>query len=235
MKSKKDIIIIIMSIVIVAALSGYYYFQAQISTEEEVLSEKINSIAAFSIVRGDLDEATKQRFGEQFDALRTKFLNDQSITNFFVINAMGRIKQDVGDYRGAEEAFLFAYKLDPNGYIINGNLANLYHYGLKDYDKAERFYLDTLSIDGIQEGNHYTYFAEAYELYFYRIEDNLKAGALIERALTELPDNIRILTLSAGYYKDIGDITRAKELYETVLSLEPDNTFARQALESINE
>lgn len=212
---------------------GYYYWQSVQPTTEEIADAQIERIATLTIMNEHLEVETVKAFTEQFNVLKDKFLNDQSIQNFFIINGMGRIKQDVGDYKGAEEAFLFAYNLSPDGYIINGNLANLYHYGLKDYEKAEQFYLDTLAINNIQEGNQYTYFAELYELYFYRINNREKAEMLLDRAMEELPDNLQVLVLAGSHYKDVGNTEKARELFSKIIEIDPTNSAARTMLESL--
>jgi len=216
-------------------IGGYFYFSSFLPTEDESSADKYSRIATLTIVNQNLDSATKEKFSERFAIVSERFLQSpEDIAIFFQVNEIGRIKQNVGDYSGSEEAFLHAYKLDPGGYIINGNIASLYHYGIKDYRKAEKFYLDTLAIEGILSGNLYTYFAETYELYFYRMEDTTKAEALLERALIELPDNVSVLSLAAEHYKRIDNKSRARELYNEMLILDPTSTVALQGLESLN-
>jgi len=232
---EKRNIIVVFILIIAVIIGGYFFFDFRNSDSNNNNSdERFDRMATLKIVK-NLDPKTETDFKSQFSIASKRFLEDpDNLANFFVINSMALIKQNVGDFQGAEELFLHAYELDPGGYIINGNIANLYHYGLKDYKKAERFYLDTLAIKGIQAGNHYTYFAETYELYFYRLDDSVKAESLLDRAFKELPENIKILSLAAEHYKRVDNKIRVRELYNEMLELDPNNSIAIQGFDSLN-
>ena len=99
---------------------------------------------------------------------------------------------------------------------------------------VEKFYLDTLAIKNIRTGNHYTYIAELYELYEYRMKDRERAEEFLERAKNDLPDNTRILLLIAEHYRKAGDSEKAKKTFETILNLDPENISAQEGIKKLN-
>ena len=50
---------------------------------------------------------------------------------------LGLLKKAVGDYQGAKESWEYAVTVWPDEYVAYNNLADLYHFYLKDFSKAE--------------------------------------------------------------------------------------------------
>ena len=145
---------------------------------------------------------------------------------------MASLKELVYDYKGAEELNLYAYQLDSNGYIVNGNLAHLYFYNLPDYPKAEGLYQKAISL--AKGDNLYYYYLELIDLYRYGYKDIGKAKVAIDEAVVKMSDNVSMLTLAADYYRDFNEPDRARALYAQVLQLDPGNARVMQELEKLN-
>ena len=230
----KGILTALIGIIIIAGV--FFFVQQQKNKPTEEGLTPLERITQLSIEREDLDPQTLEDFQANFTTTTAQLLADPDAADAFkYINILGTLKQAVGDYEGALEAYFYARELNPADYAIVGNIANVYRQGLGDYRKAEEHYLAVLDFEDLRPGNHYTYFAELYELYAFQISNQAKAEALIARALSELPENLRIMSLAAEHYKRAGDTAKARELYEIMLTIDPGSTVARDGLESLLE
>lgn len=71
---------------------------------------------------------------------------------------LGLIYKTIGDHKGAEEAWIYAGRLNPEHYLPLANLADLYAYYLKDSTKAEENYLKA-----IEKGPDQQYIKDQFE------------------------------------------------------------------------
>lgn len=233
--SNKKIIknVVILILVLVISSGAYWFFNRQVKeTKQEDL---ISSMTEFNILDKDLDKETADRYYEDFNVNKNFFLENLSNPTiaFQSLNKMGLYKKMVGDYWGAEEIWLYTYELEPKSYLINGNLANLYHFWLPDYQKAESYYLQALAVEDIAPGNKYTYFSDFYSLYRFKIQDETKTKEILDRAVSELPDDVNIYLLTANYYKEIHDTEKARYYYNEVLKINPDSVAAKDGLKNL--
>lgn len=91
---------------------------------------------------------------------------------------IGLYKKVLGDYKGAENAWRNSVSLAANPGLAYGNLANLYFYNLKEFDKAEEYYLKAIEITP----SAYTYREGLSDLYRYELKDK---RSLVEEIMVE--------------------------------------------------
>lgn len=179
---------------------------------------------------------------EKLDSWKTRFGNDTSTVlsapdgfHFASILDMGLIKRNVGDFRGAEEAWVYLGEKRPLNSISFYNLGALYAHDLKDAAKSEKAYLKAIE----NEKHDINYFVGLAELYRYQIpEKSGQAADILEDGVRENPEDANMLKFAASYYAETGDPSRAIELYRQVLELEPGNDAVREEirkLEHVNE
>ncbi len=218
---------------LLVALGGWYYFwiYAPVEQKNQSVSE-FEQMISFEIKDDTIPQEVQDRYFKAFDKGRKFFSEHQnSIESFSVLLNMGLIKELVGDYKGAEQIFLYTYKLEPNSFILNGNLGHLYLYYLKDYPKAEEFYKKAVANGEYQ--NLYTYYTEMYDLYHSGFKDPAKTQALLTEALERIPDNLELLRIAGAYYKSIGNMTEARNYYQRALDIDSNDIVSRQALEQL--
>ncbi len=234
-KEKK---IVVLLLVIIIALGGYFAWQKyQEKREVQEYDEFITSMTTLIVMDENADQAAIDKYYRLFEPQRDFFLENlkEPLIAFQSLMKMSLIKQTAKDYRGTEEILLYTYSIEPNSYAVTGNLGNLYYHFLEDFDQAERFYLEALDAKVIGAGgNHYTFFSELYQLYRYQLKDEQKTKDILDRGMETLPDNTGVFSLAADYYEDMGDIVKAKELYNKILEINPDHEAAQKALAELN-
>lgn len=135
----------------------------------------------------------------------------KSFQNWITLATQYKVVQD---YNMVRDIFDFLNKAAPKNIVARVNLGNLYHYDLKQYDKAETVFKEALTIDN-KDVDVYQGLFELYK-YSYKTdttlaEDTLKAG------IANVPDNMDIRMTLAGYYTDLGRTADAKKTYEAIL------------------
>ncbi|OGZ56534.1 MAG: hypothetical protein A3H64_00965 [Candidatus Ryanbacteria bacterium RIFCSPLOWO2_02_FULL_45_11c] len=149
---------------------------------------------------------------------------------------LGSVKNVFGDYKGAEEAWLYATEISPLQARSLMNLADLYRYKLKDYQKTEWAYISAIergdaSVDPI---SLYYEFAS-----FYRNSYTGKkelAISIIEQGLAiDTEDNSDLLALAGMWAWEDGNFEKAAGFYEQYLVLNPDQVEAKKDLERIRK
>jgi tetratricopeptide (TPR) repeat protein len=230
-KTIKNVLILLIAILVIGAV---YWFSDQ-KGEEVQKKDLIASMTEFKALDKDLDPDSVDRYYEDFTVNKNFFL--ENLANpalaFQSLNKMALYKKLVADYWGAEEIWLYTADLEPNSYLINGNLANIYHYSLPDYPKAETYYLKALGVENIASGNHYTYFSDLYTLYRFQMDDQVKTIAILERGMSELPEDINIVLLTAKYYKDTDNTEQARYYYNEALKINPNSVVAKDGLKNL--
>lgn len=167
-------------------------------------------------------------------------------TNLEAWLAVGFVKKQLGDFEGAEEAWLKATYFIPNVGAPYANLGDLYTNFLKDYQKAKWAYEK-----GIEYAPQYTSFwQELANLYRYcLIADknfpcllrqhsqslNPKIEEIILQGLEKNPDNPDFLGYLASYFRDVRQNKKAIEYYEKLLKVVPDYPGAKEEIESLKE
>lgn len=128
---------------------------------------------------------------------------------------LGTLRQALGDYVGAAEAWVYATKLSPRIGVAYANLGNLYANYTKDYPKAEASYLKGIQNDP-RAVNTYRNLFELY-LYSYKT-DTGAAEDLLKTGIAKLPNALDLKVLLARYYRDKGRIADAQVAYTSAIT-----------------
>jgi len=104
---------------------------------------------------------------------------------------LGLDRKAINDYEGARLAWEYAKLINPNNFVVRGNLGDLYAYYLKDNEKAEENYLKALELGS---GQIYLYYktAEFYQLF---LKDNQKAVGIVQMGLQLNPNSQELQSL----------------------------------------
>lgn len=128
---------------------------------------------------------------------------------------LGTLRQALGDYVGAAEAWVYATKLSPHTGVAYANLGNLYANYTKDYPKAEASYLKGIQNDP-QAVNTYR---NLFELYVYSYKtDTSAAEDLLKTGIAKLPKALDLKVLLARYYRDKGRVADARVAYDNAIT-----------------
>ncbi|MBI4276555.1 hypothetical protein HY629_01810 [Candidatus Uhrbacteria bacterium] len=104
---------------------------------------------------------------------------------------LGLYRKESGDYEGAQQAWEFGYKLQPENSVIADNLGVLYGYYLKNGLKSEEFFLAAIA----REPHSIHLRLRLFELYRDVFQDKDKARASIEDALKDNPGSEQLTAL----------------------------------------
>jgi len=150
---------------------------------------------------------------------------------------LGIYLKAVGDYRGAEEVWVFVTRKWPSDVVAYNNLGELYKENLKDYPKAEVFYKTAVAkrVDYIQG---YVSLSDLYR--HFMKEKSAEAPRILMQGLASNPESIELMVRLAKYYGDSGlDTAKAKGYYEQAIAAAEkagESAFAsriRQEMESL--
>lgn len=146
-----------------------------------------------------------QMKGEYEALVKTLRDNPTAIQTWIVL---GAYRKNVGDYEGAIEAWLYASTLSPRDHVSLSNLADVYDFHLKDYAKAESYYLKTVAV----KPDLIATWRALSSLYQYRYQtETTKAADVLKQGLAKNPGNIDLLISLGMYYKGKGNAGEAKK------------------------
>ena len=170
----------------------------------------------------------KIAFKEKFNGLVTKIRKDASYSPDWI--DLGAVKHAVNDYKGAESAWLFATKIDPEATGAYSNLGQLYWHKLPDIKKAEEMFLKNIELgeNDLSVVRIYRDLSDLYR-YDYKEKAGLADDILIE-GLKAYPDDLGLMAHLARYYYDIGEKEKAIEYYEKILKINPADSSATEYL-----
>ncbi len=224
---KKTIIIIIFLLFLVSAgfyvhKSGYFKPQPEGQEWEKYLT--------FEIKNAQLDQATKDRFQNDFNNVKTQIQKNPDDLQPWLV--LGVVKKAVGDLIGARDAWLYAAKIRPQSSTPFANLADLYTYYLGEPQKAEEAYKAAIANDP----DDYNFYLGLANLYQYKFSDGNKLyeQAMIE-AIDKFPDNPNLIGPLASYFRQTNQVEKAIEWYEKLLKITPDNQMAKEDLEELKK
>lgn len=134
--------------------------------------------------------------------------------NFYSWNSLAIYYKTLDDFEGAREIWEYLLKVSPENPIFLANLGELYKSYIKDYPKAEGFFLAALKSDptGI---NVYEHLRELYK-FLYKTDtsagiDILKAGIKANKG------NVGLLVMLANDYKDKNDLKNARYYFSEAI------------------
>lgn len=145
------------------------------------------------------------------------------------LNTVAQLKRQLGDIDGAIAAWEYANIIRPANSLSFSNLAALYHFDLNEFEKAEEMYRISVSNDT----DDLLTIRNFYELYHYSIKDDTKASELLAEARKNNPEAGDLYTLSGRFYKEVGDIEKAIEMYEKALELDPTNNAVGREIQRL--
>ena len=180
----------------------------------------------------DFRKKYEEAFGETLKVL------EEHPDSFIAWMDLGSIKSMFGDYKGAEEAWLYATAISKNQGRSLMNLGDLYWNKLKDYPKAEWAYRSVFEREGTS-GERLPAYRDLAILYHnsYTEKHHLAVPLLrdgIEQAQLD-DDKAELLALAGLWSWEDKNLDDAIYFYEEFLKIRSDNEEARKDLERIRQ
>ena len=165
-------------------------------------------VKAFLPLAPSAEEDFKKRLALLIAALR------RNPDDYSAWLGVGLYRKALGDYAGAAEVWEYVALRWPTDYVAYNNLGDLYHLYLKDYPKAEQYFLKTAEL---QPSFVQTYF-NLYELYrySYKGKENEAPRAFL-LGLEKNPLELNLLIGLARHYADFKDRESGTLYYKTVI------------------
>jgi len=220
--NKKNTIYIILVVVIASLVACFYLADFYRSDKDDL--DKIYTADDFPNALNTTNEEILQLslkdLNEQYQDLR-----DGKYIYLSWIN-VGILKKRLGDKPGAERAWLKAIDYNPDRSLAYGNLADLYLFNMKEYQKAEEYYQKVLSI----KTNNYTHYHGLASLYRYNMTEkaNLIEGIMLNGAEANPTEAENYYMYLANYFSEgpdsKGGNNKVKAMHYTqeVLKINPD-------------
>lgn len=121
-----------------------------------------------------------------------------------------------GDYEGAEEVWVFIVKNTPTNVTALNNLGRLYHFELKQFEDAERYFLEAIEANPARPEAYY----ELFDLYRYSYKKNTSAAVdIMKKAAVQFPEDYGVPAGLGVYYRDRGQFGPARTYFEQALTL----------------
>lgn len=221
MKLSKKIFSIIFLILVIFALGVYFLFFNHQNFSEQESSSLLN----FKNYDTTLAPEILAKYSSDFEKAKQDILSKTGEFNTSKWLSLARLKKYVKDYAGAEEIYLLVINKDPNNYIPEANLADLYGNYLKDWNKAADHYWQAVNKTGLNFATGLLFYTNLADIYAFNLKDQAnvfetKALAAMEKGYV---NNVDFLTLMAKFYKNIDNKTKARDFLEKALSLNPVN------------
>ncbi len=189
--------------------------------------EEIGNDPAIKNFPPEAIEKNKNRLHELAVQLKT----DPKNWNFWM--EIGQLKKFFNNYNGAVAVYEYAKTINPEEPLVYYNLANLYGSYLRDYPKAEEYYLKALDY-GPSDEYIYLGLAEFYRD-FYTAKSDLTDDVLLQ-GLKEIPNNPNLIIQLAYYYKSVygesrqtADKENAIKYFSQLISIPDINADQKQA------
>ena len=136
---------------------------------------------------------------------------------------LGILRKFAGDYEGASLSWQYASVMRPADYIALNNLGDLYHYYLKDFQKAENYMRQAVAA----KPDFISGYKNLHDLYVFSLkEKSALADDVLLEGIKNNPKDYYLRTILASYYKDQGQKDLARKYYEEALLLNPPNKAA---------
>lgn len=224
-------IIVILVLLGIVGFFAYDKLGNKDRTDSQDLEAMKQSIIAESQAgASDLTDEQKEKFLAQLKEAQ-KIVVNTNFDNLQSINDVARLKKLLGDIDGAIIAWEYANIIRPQNSLSFSNLATLYHFDLKQYDKAEKNYLISIANDP----DDINTIRNLFEMYFYATKDNVKAEGLLLASLEDNPESVDLLALLGSFYSDTGNRAKAVEYYKKALALKPGNTAIQKEIERLEK
>ncbi|HPA25892.1 MAG TPA: hypothetical protein PLK76_04000 [bacterium] len=224
MKPTKKILSIIFLILVILALGAYFLFFNHGNLSEQETDSFLN----FKNYDTTLAPEILAKYSSDFEKAKQDILEKTDEFNTSKWLSIARLKKYVKDYAGAEEIYLMVIEKDPNNYIPEANLADLYGNYLKDWQKAADHYWQAVNKTGLNFSTGFLFYTNLADIYAFNLKDQAnvfetKALAALEKGYV---NNVDFLTLMARFYKNTDNKIKAIEFLEKALVLNPANREA---------
>ena len=222
MKNKKNIIYIVL-IILVASSVAYFYLTGFYKSDEDNL-EKIYIAEDFpntlNVMDEEILESSLKELNEQYQDLR-----DGEYIYLSWIN-VGILKKRMKDDIGAEKAWLKAIDYNLDRSVAYGNLADLYLFNMREYEKAEEYYFKALEMNPSNHG----YYIGLVSLYRYDMTEksDLIEGIIVNGANLNPAETENYYMYLANYFdegvdnKGGNNKEKAKYYTQETLKLNPE-------------
>ena len=148
----------------------------------------------------------------RFGLIQAQLVKDKY--DFNALIGLGGVRQQAGDYAGAETDWQYVSKLYPTNKVSFNNLGDLYENNLKNFVKSETNYLQAIKND---PQNPSTY-RNAYDLYYVYNYSPAKTEGILKKGIAAVPKAIDLQVLLAQYYRDTGRTADAKAEYNLAIA-----------------
>lgn len=177
------------------------------------LPQPIPSLSRAVTVPASLGAEAVKIASAQIAELQANLKKDPSSVEGWI--KLGAFYKIATDFKGAEEAWLYAEKLNPSALVPHNNLADLYQGYLKQYALAEKQWAQVLRLDPLYTQGY----LNLSDLYRYNIaEKKDQADDVLLSGLSKNPKNIDLMVALGRYYKETGNTASAKTYYEKALA-----------------
>lgn len=214
----------ILIVVIILAAAGFF-LSKQLGKQQpvsDIEAMKQSLLAPANIKAQNLTAELKEKYLSRLKAAQDQLI-EFNFDNLQIVDQVAQYKKYLGDIDGAITAWEYANHIRPQNSLSFSNLAALYHFDLKQYDKAEKNYLISIANDP----DDINTIRNLYELYTTAAIDNAKAEALLLAAIDEnqsSPDKaVDLYALAGSFYAENGNNLKALEYYRKVLEINPKN------------
>lgn len=152
--------------------------------------------------------------------------------DFDAYNKKGFAEAELGYFSAAEKDYLKSEKINPANLFNLNDLVNL-HLKIKNYSKAEEYYLKIISLDP-KSSLAYQGLTTLYHDFYPEKKGEIEK--ILLRGIGELPEDQNLLGLLGAYYRTIAkDIPKTIEIYEKLLKLRPNDELLKQEIESLRK
>jgi len=182
------------------------------------------TIIVYNILKwsGYRKDENKKVFVDRIEKMKEILENNKTIDNYIGI---GNDYYNLEEYSLAVSSYKKAIKIG-GGSLVYSNIGNIYK-DMGKYEKAEESYLQSLEISPRQPD----IYIKLFELYKIPWKNRLYSpDAILEKGLSEMPDDPNILINLADYCRDMGEKERAIGYYRRALGTQPDNDTIKEEL-----
>ncbi|MBU4600548.1 tetratricopeptide repeat protein [Patescibacteria group bacterium] len=216
-------------LIILIIFGGFYFFKIlkieKINQEKYLAQIEKENLFVFENKNEEIDADIKRRFSYQFYQAVEEIKYDQK--NYLGWAVAGNVKKAVNDLHGAEALYLAGLENIPDNAVLYSNLADLYYHFLEDYQKAEQYYLKTIEL----KPDHLQSYLDMSILYRVKLKDQDKAISILKQGLEQNPRNKELMVGLANAYKKFDMINEAKEVWQELIDLYPENDLYKKELE----
>lgn len=238
---KKYIVLVIVLLILGGGVFTAWRFWPQEESSTVVLREDLppapanyKTLQENPIIVAELPAEIQKKYRDGFEEA-WKFI-DEHPESFAGWYDLGSIKSVFGDYKGAEDAWLYATAISPNQARSLMNLGDLYWNKTKNYEKAEWAYnsvFDRGSAGLAERTRAYRDLASLYRFSYIAKRD--EAFVVLRAGITDeiVEDNSELLALAAQWAWEDSKLDEAIGFYEKFLIKNPNQEQAQKDLEQI--